>query len=139
MAVADHRLGRPIVHGRESQALKDLTKTNGIGYRGTLDTLAGQVRQTGLEAKAYSYGMGNVGEQAMRDLNRELDKGHSAIAKVINPHTGNPHYIYIAGRDANGKYSLGDPDRKNTQHFKPVSQQYLQRMMQPRDGFVATW
>ena len=139
MAVADHRLGRPIVHGRESQALKDLTKTNGIGYRGTLDTLAGQVRQTGLEAKAYSYGMGNVGEQAMRDLNRELDKGHSAIAKVINPHTGNPHYIYIAGRDANGKYILGDPDRKNTQHFKPVSQQYLQRMMQPRDGFVATW
>lgn len=139
MAKADHRLGRPIVHGRESQALKDLTHTNGIGYRGTLETLAGQMRQTGLEAKPYSYGMGNVGDQAMRDLNRELDKGHSAVAKVINPHTGNPHYIYIAGRDANGKYILGDPDRKNTQHFKPVSQQYLQRMMQPRDGFVATW
>jgi hypothetical protein len=139
MAKADHRLGRPIVHGRESQDLKDLTKTNGIGYRGTLETLAGQMRQIGLEAKPYSYGFGNVGEQAMRDLNRELDKGHSAVAKVINPHTGNPHYIYIAGRDANGKYILGDPDRKNTQHFKPVSQQYLQRMMGPRDGFVATW
>jgi hypothetical protein len=139
MAKADHRLGRPIRHGSESQALKDLTKTNGIGYRGTLETLAGQMRQTGLEAKPYSYGMGNVGEQAMQDLNRELAKGHSAVAKVINPHTGNPHYIYIAGRDANGQYILGDPDRKNTQHFKPVSQQYLQRMMSRRDGFVATW
>jgi hypothetical protein len=139
MAKADHRLGRPLQHGRETQAMKDLTKTNGIGYRGTLETLAGQMRQTGLEAKAYSYGMGNVGEQAMRDLNRELAQGRSAVAKVINPNTGNPHYIYIAGRDANGQYILGDPDRKNTQHFKPVSQQYLQRMMSRRDGFVATW
>lgn len=139
MAKADHRLGRPLRHGRETQAMKDLTNTNGIGYRGTLETLAGQMRETGLEAKAYSYGMGNVGEQAMRDLNRELDKGRSAVAKVINPHTGNPHYIYIAGRDKNGQYILGDPDRKNTQHFKPVSQQYLQRMMSRRDGFVATW
>ena len=139
MAKADHRLGRPLRYGRETQAMKDLTNTNGIGYRGTLETLAGQMRQTGLEAKPYSYGMGNVGEQAMRDLNRELAQGHSAVAKVINPHTGNPHYIYIAGRDANGQYILGDPDRKNTQHFKPVSQQYLQRMMSRRDGFVATW
>lgn len=139
MAKADHRLGRPLHYGRETQAMKDLTNTNGIGYRGTLETLAGQMRQTGLEAKPYSYGMGNVGEQAMRDLNRELAQGHSAVAKVINPHTGNPHYIYIAGRDANGQYILGDPDRKNTQHFKPVSQQYLQRMMSRRDGFVATW
>jgi hypothetical protein len=81
MAKADHRLGRPIVHGRESQDLKDLTKTNGIGYRGTLETLAGQMRQTGLEAKPYSYGMGNVGEQAMRDLNRELDKATLPLPK----------------------------------------------------------
>ncbi len=139
MAKADHRLGRPLRYGRETQAMKDVTNTNGIGYRGTLETLASQMRETGLEAKPYSYGMGNVGEQAMRDLNRELAQGHSAVAKVINPHTGNPHYIYIAGRDANGQYILGDPDRKNTQHFKPVSQQYLQRMMSRRDGFVATW
>jgi len=119
MLDSDQRLGRPIQLGREAQGYKQLTGTTAHGYRGSLETMAGQMQSLGLKAKAYDYGFGNVGHEAMKDLNHELDQGHSAVAKVINPHTGNPHYIYIAGRDENGKYILGDPDRKNTQHFQP--------------------
>ena len=93
----------------------------------------------GLEAKAYDYGMGHVGEQTIKDLNKELDLGHSAVAKVINPHTGHPHYIYVAGRDKDGKYIIGDQDRKNAKHFKPVAENHLLQMMKGRDGFVAGW
>ncbi|CAN5465393.1 hypothetical protein BH11CYA1_BH11CYA1_01120 [soil metagenome] len=139
MALADHKLGRPVQYGDESQRLKRLTGTTDHGYRGTLNNLADQVSSLNLQAKPYDYGLGKVGPQAMNDLDRELAKGHSAVAKVINPHTGNPHYIYVAGRDANGQYILGDPDRKNTQHFKPVSRAHLQNMMSRRDGFVAVW
>lgn len=139
MLDADQRLGRPVRHGKEAQAYKALTGTLNHGYRGSLETMANQMEQIGLNAKAYTYGMGKISGQTMRDLNNELDKGHSAVARVINPHTGNPHYIYIAGRDANGHYILGDPDRKNPQHFKPVTQKYLQSIMQRRDGFVAGW
>ena len=139
MALADHKLGRPVQHGNEGQNLKRLTGTLQHGYRGTLDTLSNQIDSLNLQSKPYDYGLGKVGPQAMNDLDRELAKGHSAVAKVINPHTGNPHYIYVAGRDANGQYILGDPDRKNTKHFQPVSRSHLQNMMRPRDGFVAVW
>lgn len=136
MMYAKERKGRPLTDS-ENHRFKQLTGTTSHGYRGSLEDMASQLASTGLTTRAYDYGMGNVGAKAMQDLNRELDQGHSAVAKVINPHTGNPHYIYIAGRNAEGKYIIGDPDRKNTQHFKPVSQQYLQSIMQRRNGFVA--
>ncbi len=47
----------------------------------------------------------------MQDLNKELDQGHTAVAKVQNAHTYNNHYVYIAGRDREGNYIMGDPDR----------------------------
>ncbi|CAN5249163.1 hypothetical protein BH10CYA1_BH10CYA1_09670 [soil metagenome] len=139
MAVSDWRIGRPQAYGRETQHFKELTGTTQHGYRGSLRDMAGQLTREGLTAKAYDYGLGNVGAQALRDLNKELDKGHTAIGKVINPHTGNAHYIYIAGRDNQGNYILGDPDRKNRQHFQPVSGETLIGMMHRRDGFVAVW
>ncbi len=136
MMYAKERQGRPLTDS-ENHRFKQLTGTTSHGYRGTLQNMADQIASTGLTTKAYDYGMGNVGAKAMQDLNRELDQGHSAVAKVINPHTGNPHYVFIAGRNSEGKYIIGDPDRKNTQHFRPVSQEYLQSIMRRRDGFVA--
>lgn len=99
--------------------------------------MAHQIESTGLQAKPYEYQQFN--EQGMVDLNGELAQGHSAVARVINPHTGNPHYIYIAGRNADGQYILGDPDRKNLAHNEPVSAEVLYKMMSGRDGFVAGW
>ena len=137
MAVSDQSLGRPIQYGQESQEFKQLAGTTSHGYRGDLQSIADKLQTQGLDAKAYHYD--RVGNQTMDDLKKELDQGHSAVARVINPHTGNPHYIYIAGRDQKGDYIIGDPDRHNTQHFKPVKEAHLQDMMSGRDGFVATW
>lgn len=137
MAVSDQMLGRPIEYGQESRSFKELAGTTQHGYRGDLQSIADKLESKGLNAKAYHYD--KVGSQTMDDLNKELDQGHSAIARVINPHTGNPHYIYVAGRDEKGKYVIGDPDRFNTQHFKPVPPDHLQKIMSGRDGFVATW
>jgi hypothetical protein len=78
----------------------------------------------------------------MDDLDRELAQGHTAMARVINPHTGNPHWIYIAGKDQNGNYVIGDPDRHNNRafgHDRPVGRDYLYNLMSRRDGFVAVW
>ena len=137
MMVSDHLKGRPPQYGQEMRGFKALAGTLSHGYRGSLDTMAGQLRQAGLEAKAYQYN--RFGQKGMEDLNAELDQGHSAVARVINPHTGNRHYIYVAGRNADGNYILGDPDRGNPSHAQPVSPQRLMKMMSGRDGFVAGW
>lgn len=137
MMHSDHKTGRPVSYGRESQSFKELAGTIGRGYRGNLQSIADKMERTGLEAKAYEYG--RFGEKGMKDLNAELDRGHTAIARVINPHTGNNHYIYVAGRDAKGNYIVGDPDRANRQHAAPVTPHALMKMMSGRDGFVAGW
>lgn len=137
MMHSDHKTGRPVSYGRESQSFKELAGTIGKGYRGNLQSIADKMERTGLEAKAYEYG--RFGEKGMKDLNAELDRGHTAIARVINPHTGNNHYIYVAGRDAKGNYIVGDPDRANRQHSAPVTPHALMKMMSGRDGFVAGW
>lgn len=137
MMYSDHKLNRPVTD-EEADRFKELAGlTPTTGYRGTLVDMAKQIESTGLHAKAYEYTQFN--EQGLDDLNRELSLGHSAVARVINPHTGNPHYIYIAGRDAAGQYILGDPDRKNLAHSEPVPKEQLYKMMSGRDGFVAGW
>lgn len=139
MMAADWNTGAP-PSDSQSYQWKRITHTLGIGYRGSLNDVARNLQEgiPGIQTKVYNYGMGRVGQQAMQDLNRELDAGHTAVAKIINPHTGNPHYIYIAGRTRSGEYVLGDPDRKNP-HQVPISGQRLMHMMGPRDGFVAGW
>lgn len=139
MMCSDWNTGRPPSNA-ESSRWKQIAGTIGRGYRGSLDQVASNLREgiPDLHTKVYNYGMGRVGTQAMQDLNRELAQGHTAVAKVINPHTGNPHYIYIAGRTQNGEYIIGDPDRKNP-HQQPISGQRLMSMMSRRDGFVAGW
>lgn len=147
-ALSHHRLGRPLTDS-ETVQMRRLAGVTEHGYRGSLDTMAHQMERTGLNAKAYEYSS-NFSEKGMADLNRELAAGHSAVARVINTHTGNPHYIYIAGRDGNGNYIVGDPDRKNNgqyvpragrvvNHDKPMSAQELYTMMRGRNGFVAAW
>lgn len=137
MMAGDHILGRPPQYGSEAQRFKALAGTLNQGYRGSLQTMAGQLRSVGLEAKAYQYN--RFGQQGLKDLNAELDQGHGAVGRVINPHTGNRHYIYIAGRTSEGNYVLGDPDRANRSHAQPVSPERLVKMMSGRDGFVAGW
>lgn len=137
MMHSDHKTGRPVSYGRESQSFKELAGTIGRGYRGNLQSIADKMEKTGLDAKAYEYK--RFGDQGMKDLNAELDRGHTAIARVINPHTGNNHYIYVAGRDQKGNYIVGDPDRANKQHNVPVTPGALMKMMSGRDGFVAGW
>ncbi len=137
MMYSDHKLGRPVTDEEvdKFKVIAGLTPTT--GYRGTLDDMAHQIESVGLHAKAYRYKTFDA--TAMSDLNRELALGHSAVGRVINPHTGNPHYIYIAGRDAGGMYIIGDPDRKNLAHNVPVGAEQLLKMMSGRDGFVAGW
>ncbi|MGD9679846.1 MAG: nitrous oxide reductase family maturation protein NosD [Candidatus Obscuribacterales bacterium] len=137
MMASDHLLGRPVSYGKEARSFKVLAGVTSHGYRGSLETMARQLRTTGLEARAYEYD--TFGKQGMTDLNAELDKGHSAVARVRNPHTGNAHYIYIAGRTADGKYIIGDPDRHNRSHMEPVTAKHLYSMMSHRNGFVAGW
>jgi hypothetical protein len=139
MMGSDWNTGHPPSNA-ESSNWKHIAGTIGQGYRGSLRTVASNLQEgiPGLHTKVYDYGMGKVGPSAMSDLNQELAQGHTAVAKVINPHTGNAHYIYIAGRSQNGEYLLGDPDRKNP-HQQPISGARLLHMMSPRDGFVAGW
>ncbi|OPZ80637.1 MAG: hypothetical protein BWY75_03750 [bacterium ADurb.Bin425] len=136
MMAADHLYGRPVKHGSEAQYFKELAGTINHGYRGDLKSVEAKLQKIGLDAKAYEYGFGKVSRESLKDLNRELDQGKSAVVKVINPTTKNPHYIYVAGRDKNGDYIVGDPARSNRTNSAPVSPDFLYSMMRQRDGFV---
>jgi hypothetical protein len=81
MLHADQVTGRPMNYGRETHSFKELAGVTNHGYRGTLETMANQLRSLDLKAKAYDYGFGNVGPKAMQDLNKELDQGRSAVAQ----------------------------------------------------------
>ncbi len=137
MLYSDQFSGRPVDYGKQAQSFKQLAGTIGRGYRGDLQSMADKVETLGLNAKAYSYK--KVDEQTLKDLDKELAMGHSAIGHVKNPHTGNGHYIFIAGKTSDGKYIIGDPDKANSSHFKPVTPKVLLSMMGPKDGFVAGW
>ena len=137
MLYSDQFSGRPVDYGKQAQSFKQLAGTIGHGYRGDLQSIADKVETLGLNAKAYSYK--KVDEQTLKDLDKELALGHSAIGHVKNPHTGNGHYIFIAGKTSDGKYIIGDPDRANSSHFKPVTPKALLSMLGPKDGFVAGW
>jgi hypothetical protein len=137
MLYSDQLLGRPVSYGREAHSFKAQAGTLKHGYRGDLQSIADKLESMGLESRAYRYA--KVGSQAMSDLSSELDKGHTAIARVINPHTRHSHYIYVAGRDESGNYVIGDPDSHNKSHFNPVPPSQMLKMMSGRDGFVSGW
>jgi len=142
MMRSDFRTGRPASVG-EIKHLEDVTGTSRAGrFPGSVDDMARYARQYGgLNAKAYNYSPGDP--RAMNALDHELDQGHGALLRVKNPHTGNNHWVYVAGKDSHGDYIVGDPDRFNNRssahHDRPVSRQHIWNMMKYRDGFVAGW
>lgn len=139
MMAADHLKGSPI-SDKEATGFKKLAGTTSHGYRGSLDDMASQLESVGLNTKAYKFN--KFGKEEMKALDAELDKGHTAVARVQNDRTGNSHYIYVAGRDADGNYIIGDPDRRNKNNTGPVSPERLMKLMSnrmPNGGFVAGW
>lgn len=137
MLYSDQFSGSPVEYGKAAQSFKQLAGTIGRGYRGDLQSMADKLQSLGLNAKAFSYK--TVDEQTLKDLDKELGAGHSAVGHVKNPHTGNGHYIFIAGKTEDGKYIIGDPDKANTSHFQPVTAKALLKMLAPKDGFVSGW
>ena len=139
MMAADHLKGSPI-SDKEATGFKKLAGTTSHGYRGSLDDMASQLKSVGLNTKAYKFD--KFGDEEMKALNAELDKGHTAVARVQNDRTGNSHYIYVAGRDNDGNYIIGDPDRRNKNNKGPISPERLKKLMSnrmPDGGFVAGW
>lgn len=139
MMAADHLKGSPI-SDKEATGFKKLAGTTSHGYRGSLDDMASQLESVGLNTKAYKFN--KFGKEELKALDAELDKGHTAVARVQNDRTGNSHYIYVAGRDADGNYIIGDPDRRNKNNTGPVSPERLMKLMSnrmPDGGFVAGW
>lgn len=140
MMYSDHIVGRPLKYGQETDKMKELAGVGKHGYRGDLQSMADKLETLGLKAKAYQYA--KVDKEVLEDLNAELALGHTAIAWVKNPMSGNGHYIYVAGRTADGDYILGDSGgtrRGYAKHLGPVSAGHLLKMMKGRYGFVAGW
>ncbi len=141
MMEADFKTGRP-PSANELQRLEDQTGTTRAGrFPGSVEDMAHFGRNlSGLQTKAYTYRAGDIRE--IHDLDQELAQGHGALIRIRNPHTGNPHWIYCAGKDKSGNYIVGDPDRHNNDafgHDRPLTQEHLWSMMRHRDGFVAGW
>ncbi len=155
MALADWGSRKPTIEGARRLERTPLTvhPDSGKPYTATvagsgrfpgnkLEDMAGFAESQGLNAKPYNYN--KVGPQTLKDLNAELDQGHTALARILNPSTGNGHWIYIAGRNEEGKYIIADPARRNNEaggaHSKPVSgEQLLREMNRGGAGFAAVW
>lgn len=148
MANADWNTGRPPSDYEARHWMDVAGITRNTGYRKTLQGFAADLqrgsadeRGHSLQTRVHQYRMGEAGEHAIQDLKRELQQGHTAVVKVINPATGNPHYMYVAGyqpgRGGNdGTFIMGDPGRTAR---STAAESHLKEWMRPRDGFVAVW
>lgn len=153
MAIADHSL-----HAPPTIALvNELTRQTGTdpcdGMPDWWVAMPPVLQKHGLHTKVYVYNVGDT--TAMDALDAELLQGHSAIIHVNNPrtHSGNGHFIYVAGKTADGRYVIGNPDAPANwmlNHNQPVTRKQLEDMMMkpphshPRyykgvPGFVAVW
>lgn len=145
MALADMQGRRPSpaeANRLENTPVAGTTIARAGQFPGQLSDMTDLARRSGLNARDYGYG--RVGPQTLNDLNAELDKGHSALVRVINPTTGNNHWVYAVGRTPDGRYVIADPSRRNNQvggpHHEPLSAtQLLRAMNRGGAGFVAVW
>ncbi len=149
MAIGDCKLGRPPTDA-EVNSLTRSTGTGGDGLSDWQNNLPRELKNNGLNAQSYAFRPGD--RNALNQLDQELALGHSAIVHVNNPLTGNGHFIYVAGKSANGGYIIGDPNRRSNRlgHDQPISRDHLEEMMvmpppqhpqtyKGTPGFTAVW
>lgn len=127
----------------ENQPVAGTTIARAGQFPGQLSDMADLARRQGLNTQVHSYDRG-VSPQTLEALNRELDQGKTALVRVINPTTGNNHWVYCIGRSQDGRYILADPSRRNNQvggpHHNPLTPtQMLRAMNRGGAGFVSVW
>ncbi|MFN8657625.1 MAG: hypothetical protein U0105_14890 [Candidatus Obscuribacterales bacterium] len=147
MAFADMNGRRPSAQDAyqiENMPVAGTTIARAGQFPGGLSDMAGLAQRTGLNARPYDYDRRGVGMHTLQDLNAELDKGHGALVRIINPTTGNNHWVYCSGRTQDGRYLIADPARRNMgpggAHNQPIGgNQLLREMNRGGAGFVAVW
>jgi hypothetical protein len=153
MAIADHVTGVPPTYPEIDKLTKETGTRESDGMPDYWVVLPQVLPNHGLHFKVYIFAVGD--KTAVDALDAELAQGHSAIVHVNNPrtHSGNGHFIYIAGRTSNGGYVIGNPDGPANAalgHDKEVSRQEIENMMvnppashpkfyKGQPGFTAVW
>jgi hypothetical protein len=128
----------------ENTPVGGTTIANAGRFPGGLPDMADLSSRQGLNAKVYSYDRG-VSPNTLKALNHEPDQGYTALVRVINPTTGNNHWVYAIGRtEDGGRCIIADPSRRNNQvggtHHNPLTPtQLLRAMNRGGAGFVAVW
>lgn len=114
-----------------------VAKTTGVlaegQFPGGPELMAQEAEKQGLKAKAYDSNTGANADQAlsMNAMDAELAAGHSIILNGPN------HFIYIAGKTANGQYIVGDPANPGVTTMN--RQDIESRLVNAGRGFTAVW
>jgi hypothetical protein len=133
-------------HPANNDELRQIEHITGVGahggYTGSAEAMARQASSMipGLQTHVYE----GLNRQALgAALDQELAKGHTAIVGIKSPYSSGNHYIYVAGKDQNGNYMIGDSGRHGGGILGPsISRDDLLNRMMARHGgerMVAGW
>lgn len=132
MAMAD--FGVAPANESTRQRLINLKMNSDLGYVSTFDAgqfpgganlMATFAEMNGLQAEGYE------GSTDVNVIDRLLAEGKGVIVNVPN------HFVYIAGKDANG-YIVGDPSYPGVTHWSEADLQ-AKLDASPRKGFTSVW
>jgi hypothetical protein len=142
MMRADWATGAPA----NDNELRQIEQATGVGasgpYTGSTQDIARQASSMipGLQTHVYE----GLNRQALgAALDQELAHGHTVIAGIKSPYSGDNHYIYVAGKDQSGNYMIGDSGRRGGGLLGPsIGREDLLNRMMARGGgdrMVAGW
>ena len=132
MALSELKLGHPPDQALIDQITKDTNTEPKDGFPDWPVVMPKELEHLGLKAQAHYYDTAaEAVPNEMNDLDHELSLGHVAVIHEDDPLTGDGHFIFVAGRDQNGKYIIGDPNSYSVEiHMdQPVDRSVLETII----------
>ena len=130
MALAHHGLGS--ADPQTAQRLAAETGTNpSVGFPGGVSLMASEARARGLQATSSS-------SRSVGDMRSEVEQGRALIVNGTHP-SGVPHFLYVAGVAADGRFIVNDPASGGTQRWSDAQlHEFTHRGSNP-PGYAAVW
>ncbi len=134
MALSDHGLTQATESNRQKIIRETGTNTD-VGFPGTSETMAQEARKRGLQAEARAT-------TDWQEVDAQLSKGRGVIVNGTMVGKGGgliKHFVYISGKDASGKYIMGDPASSGTTTWSQENLKGFLTRGGPPNGYAAVW
>lgn len=100
MAMADYGLAEPTEANRQ-KLIRETGTARPLGFPGKSDLMSVEAQKRGLNSESRDT-------TDWREVDAQVEKGRGVIVNGTMKN-GGKHFVYISGKDAAGKYIVGDP------------------------------